>query len=91
MTKKLAVAFIGCGSFARNFVPLFKIHSNAEKVCVCDLIASKANEYSEQYGVEIIPTFEDVLARRVNLPCRVASFSTYRITATIRSDGEIGT
>ena len=58
------VAFIGCGAFARFFVPLFKIHPAVKKVYVCDLIAQKAEKYSADFGVEIIPTFEEALSRR---------------------------
>ena len=42
MTKKLSIAVIGCGRFARNFVELFKCHPYVEKVAVCDLIPEKA-------------------------------------------------
>ena len=59
---KLTVAFIGCGNFARNFVNLFKVHPDVEKVYVCDLIPEKAEEYKNLFDVEIIPTFEDALA-----------------------------
>lgn len=65
--KKLTVAVIGCGNFARNFVPLFKSHPYVEKVYVCDLIPERAQAYSERFSVEIIPTFEDALAdSRIN-------------------------
>lgn len=61
MNQKLTVAFIGCGDFAKNFVPLFKGHPNVEKVYVCDLIPERAKEYSEEFDVEIIDTYEHVL------------------------------
>ena len=64
MGGKLNIAFIGCGDFAKNFVPLFKLHPLVEKVYVCDLIAERAEEYSKKYSVEIIATFEEVLKRR---------------------------
>ena len=61
MAKKLTVAVIGCGDFAKNFVPLFKEHPYVEKVYVCDLIRSRAEDYSKRFQVEIIDTFEDAL------------------------------
>ncbi len=61
MSKKLTVAVIGCGNFARNFVPLFKAHPYVEKVYVCDLIPERAQEYSKLFNVEIIDTFENAL------------------------------
>ena len=62
MTKKLSIAVIGCGRFARNFVELFKCHPYVEKVAVCDLIPEKAQEYAEKFNVPIINTFEHALA-----------------------------
>ena len=61
MAKKMTVAFIGCGGFARGFVPLFKAHPYVEKVYVCDIIPERAREYSEMFQVEIIDTFEHAI------------------------------
>ena len=61
--EKLTVAFVGCGSFAQHFVPLFQHHPFVEKVYVCDLIEENAKKYSEKFSCEIIPTFEDCLAK----------------------------
>ena len=61
MPEKLKLAVIGCGDFARNFVPLFKAHPFVEKVTVCDLIPSKADAYAASFGVETVDSFETVL------------------------------
>lgn len=61
MKKKITIAVIGCGGFARNFVPLFKAHKYVEKVYVCDLIRSRAEDYKNKFGVEIIDSLEDAL------------------------------
>ena len=45
--EKIKIAVIGCGRFARNFVPLFKAHPSVEKVYVCDLIDERSEEYSK--------------------------------------------
>lgn len=64
---KLRIAMIGCGNFARNFVPLFKKHPAVESVCVCDLIPERAKAYSDQFDVPIIGSFEEALASdRIN-------------------------
>ena len=62
MNKKLTVAFIGCGNFAKHFVNLYKAHPYVEKVYVCDLIPEKAQNYAQMFDVEIIDTFEQALA-----------------------------
>lgn len=62
MNTKLTIAVIGCGNFSKGFVPLFKAHPFVDKVYVCDTIREKAEEYSRNFDVEIIDTFEDVLA-----------------------------
>ena len=61
--KKLTLAVIGCGNFAQKLVPLYKAHPYVEKVYVCDIIPEKAQSYSERFGLEIIPTFEEALKR----------------------------
>jgi predicted homoserine dehydrogenase-like protein len=61
MKQKIRIGFVGCGQFAKHFIPLFKAHPYAEKVYVCDLIAEKAKEYSEKFGVDIIDTFEEAI------------------------------
>lgn len=62
--KPLSIAVIGCGAFAKHFVPLFQAHPAVEKVFVCDLDKSRAEDYSAKFGVEIIPSFEEVLKRK---------------------------
>ncbi|MBQ8525764.1 MAG: Gfo/Idh/MocA family oxidoreductase [Clostridia bacterium] len=60
--KKINIVIIGCGDFARHFVPLFQMHPTVERVRVCDLIAEKAQAYSEEFGVDIIDSFEEAIA-----------------------------
>ena len=63
MNGKIRVAMIGCGQFARCFVPLFKAHPEVEKVWVCDLLSERAKEYSDMFDVEIMESFEEALSR----------------------------
>ena len=65
--ERIRLAIIGCGRFAKFFVPLFKAHPAVEKVWVCDLIRERAEEYSRQFGVDIMDSFEAALGSdRVN-------------------------
>lgn len=59
--EKMRIAVIGCGRFAKNFVPLFKAHPVVEKVAVCDLIPERAENYAKMFDVEIAESFEKVL------------------------------
>ena len=59
----MTVAIIGCGEFARHFVPLFQHHPYVEKVYICDLIPERVQEYHTLFGAEIIGSFEEALAR----------------------------
>ncbi len=63
MSQKISIAVIGCGKFAHHFVELFKAHPNTEKVYVCDLVPEKAQQFAEEFGVEIIGSFEEALTR----------------------------
>ncbi len=60
--EKLKICIIGCGAFARNFVPLFKAHHIVEKVYVCDIYPERAEEYKNLFDVDIIDSFETALA-----------------------------
>ncbi len=60
--EKIRIAMIGCGRFAKSFVPLFKAHPAVEKVWVCDLIPERAKNYSERFGVDVLGSFEEALA-----------------------------
>ncbi len=73
MNKELTVAIIGCGNFAQFFVPLFKAHPTVKKVCVCDLIREKAEDYAKRFDVEIIDSFEAALSNP-NINC-IANFT----------------
>jgi len=73
MKKKLTIAVIGCGVFARNFVELFKLHPHTQKVYVCDLIPEKAQDFAEQFGVEVIESFEEAI-KNPNINC-IANFT----------------
>ena len=60
MSEKLSVAIIGCGEFAQNFVPLFKLHPYVEKVFCCDIIKERAEKYSEKFDIEILKSFNHI-------------------------------
>ncbi|MBO5755224.1 MAG: Gfo/Idh/MocA family oxidoreductase, partial [Clostridia bacterium] len=62
--EKMTVAMIGCGRFAKFFVSLFKAHPVVKKVYVCDLKPERAEQYSKDYDVEIIGSFEEALASK---------------------------
>jgi len=59
--EQFSVAVIGCGEFARNFVPLLKAHPAVRKVWVCDKIKERAEFYQKTFDVDIIESFEDAL------------------------------
>ena len=62
MENQKTLALIGCGKFAKNFVKLFMAHPSVKKLYVCDLIREKAEEFRENYGTEIIDSYEEALA-----------------------------
>ena len=60
---KINVAIIGCGDFAKHFVPLFQAHPYVENVYVCDVISERADDYKNKFGVEIINSFDEAIER----------------------------
>ncbi len=63
MNKKQTLALIGCGRFAHHFVKLFKEHPYTEQIYVCDLIPEKAESFRDEFGVDIIDSYEEALSR----------------------------
>ena len=59
--EKLRIVIIGCGRFAKSFVPLFKAHPVVEKVYVCDIRKDREERYSNNFDVERWESFEAAL------------------------------
>lgn len=55
------IAFVGCGAFAKDWVPLFGLHPDISRIFVCDLIREKAEDFSRRFQAETIDTYEHVL------------------------------
>ena len=72
--EKIRIGFVGCGQFAKNFVPLFRAHPAVEYVAVCDKFRERAEDYMERFSCdEIFDTFDEmILSDRINA---VAIFS----------------
>ena len=72
--EKIRIGFVGCGQFARHFVPLFRAHPAVEYVAVCDKFRERAEDYKERFSCdEIFDTFDEMIASdRINA---VAIFS----------------
>ena len=47
----IRMGICGVGSFAENFIPLFKHHPSVENVVLCDLDAEKLAAKSEKFGI----------------------------------------
>ena len=63
MKKKIRICFVGCGQFARHFVPLFQHHPACEFVAVCDKFPERSKEYMDTFHVDkIFDSFEDAIA-----------------------------
>lgn len=62
MKQKLRICIVGCGQFARHFVPLFKHHPACEFVAVCDKFRDRAEDYMDKFKVnKIFDTFDDAV------------------------------
>ena len=63
MKEKIRIGFVGCGQFARHFVPLFKAHPACEYVALCDKFRDRAENFMEKFGADkIFDTYEEMLA-----------------------------
>jgi predicted dehydrogenase len=66
MSQKLRVGVLGCGGFAKAFVPLFQHHPLVEKVVACDIVPERRNEYAEKFGIETMDSYDAMLKSDVN-------------------------
>ena len=48
MKEKIRIGFVGCGQFAKHFVPLFKAHPACEYVALCDKFRDRAENFMEK-------------------------------------------
>lgn len=46
------IGVVGCGSFSRSFINLFKAHPDVEKIVLCDLDPKKLKERALETGIE---------------------------------------
>ncbi|HBN83135.1 MAG TPA: oxidoreductase [Clostridiales bacterium] len=46
------IGVVGCGSFSRSFINLFKAHPDVEKIVLCDLDPEKVKQRGAETGIE---------------------------------------
>jgi predicted dehydrogenase len=63
MNGPIRIGFVGCGNFAKSFVPLFQAHPAVGLVAVTDLLPERSQAYAKQFQIDrIYPSFESMLA-----------------------------
>jgi predicted dehydrogenase len=57
----ISVGFVGVGSFARNFIPLFQRHPLVERIALCDIDAERLAGCARDFRVtQTYPTLDDI-------------------------------
>ena len=82
--EKLKIAIIGCGRFSKSFVKLFKEHPYVEKVWVCDEKKDRAEQYSKDFDVPIIDSFEEALNSKERLKQENMYIVQYLVPLTLK-------
>lgn len=63
----IRVGMCGVGSFARNFIPLFKHHPDVDQVILCDLDAEKLAEKSAKFDIpDTCPSLDELCQTEVD-------------------------
>ncbi len=60
--RHIGVGVVGAGQFAKEFIGLFKMHPYTRQVYITDLIPERSRALAREYGVEVMDSFEDMLA-----------------------------
>jgi predicted dehydrogenase len=63
----ISVGFIGCGSFANSFIPLFKLHPLVDKVVLCEKKPDRLAEVAQKHGVSETYTSMDEMFLRSDI------------------------
>ncbi len=62
MSDKLRVAIVGCGNIAKPYARTMKAYRNLELLGASDLIPERAQELAAEFGGQVYPTLDDLLA-----------------------------
>ena len=61
---KVKIGIVGYGAFSRDFVRLFSIHPDVEKVCVAEMSVKNREEVASDYpGMEIYNSYDEMLEK----------------------------
>jgi predicted dehydrogenase len=58
----LKVGIVGCGGIGLIHSKAYQSHSNAQLVCVCDIVKEKADARAEMLGVKAYYSIKEMLA-----------------------------
>lgn len=62
MKPKIRIGIVGCGQFARAFVPIFQTHPAVEYVAVADKFPERSKEFLETFHVNrVFDSFDDMV------------------------------
>lgn len=71
---KIKIGFVGYGFFSKNFVDLFGMHPDVEKVCVAELVAERREEVKNKHPEVTVYSSYDEMLEIADINC-VAVFS----------------
>lgn len=67
---KLRIGIVGYGAFSRDFVHLFDIHPDVEKIYVADLVEERRNDVKKAFpNCETFSSYEDMLENAEGMNC----------------------
>lgn len=66
MKELLKIGILGCGQFAKSFVPLFMHHPYVEKVIAADTDRKNADEFSSEFNIECCYSIDELLKKDIN-------------------------
>ncbi len=65
---KVKIGFVGYGAFSRDFIRLFEMHPDVEKVCIAELFEERREEIKRDHpGVEVYNSYDEMLEQAEDL------------------------
>ena len=68
MEKKIKMGIVGAGTWGRTHAYIYREHSNAEPVAICDMNRERAQAIADEFGIKEVYTDYHEMAEKAALP-----------------------
>lgn len=67
MEKKIKMGIVGAGTWGRTHAYIYREHSNAEPVAICDMNRERAQAIADEFGIKEVYTDYHEMAEKADI------------------------